>query len=373
MRIRIKALDTLFFRDGKPFGMDEATWATGIFPPPPSVFYGALRSLYFSLNPDKIPLAGTENDPTQELQIKSILMGKNKNEIYYPCPADFVVEKTEKTNKDFFLLNLKKETDGVVTNQLFKEYTIDRPLKQIESLQGSHVMTERNLRKYTAGSEPTSVLSSQSFFFIEPKVGIGRSNTTHTTDEGKLYRVGMLRPVGDDDKHIDFWIEFNLEGFDLSQAKKGFLKLGGEGKVVEYELAETLDADVFPELDDKFFKIVLLSPAIFQNTKFEKDKVHGWLPEFIGNDFTGQWNGVHVKLIGACLGKHQNIGGFNMQPHPHPKTMHKAVPVGSVYFFQIIGEKTDFMEKKQFFHFSNHRSNEGFGLAILANTKQIKL
>ena len=48
MIIQIDPLDTLFFRNGKPFTMGEETWADAVFPPYPSVVYGALRSAYFS-------------------------------------------------------------------------------------------------------------------------------------------------------------------------------------------------------------------------------------------------------------------------------------------------------------------------------------
>ena len=48
MTIQLDALDTLFFKDGKPFSLGEETWADGIFPPPPSVVYGATRTALIS-------------------------------------------------------------------------------------------------------------------------------------------------------------------------------------------------------------------------------------------------------------------------------------------------------------------------------------
>ena len=47
MHISIKPFDCLFVRDGKPFSMGDEVWASGIFPPPPSVVYGALRTAWF--------------------------------------------------------------------------------------------------------------------------------------------------------------------------------------------------------------------------------------------------------------------------------------------------------------------------------------
>lgn len=72
--IEIQALDTLFFRDGKPFDMGDDNWAEGIFPPPPSVIYGALRSAYFAEHPENMALANTDNDPTKEIRINQIFI-----------------------------------------------------------------------------------------------------------------------------------------------------------------------------------------------------------------------------------------------------------------------------------------------------------
>lgn len=54
MIISLEAIDTLFFRDGKPFTMGEDNFASGIFPPAPSVLYGALRSAYFACDVDSL-------------------------------------------------------------------------------------------------------------------------------------------------------------------------------------------------------------------------------------------------------------------------------------------------------------------------------
>ena len=72
MQIQIDPLDTLFFRDGKPFTMGEDSWASGIVPPYPSVIYGALRSAYFSNHITELKKATKWDDPTMNLKIKGI-------------------------------------------------------------------------------------------------------------------------------------------------------------------------------------------------------------------------------------------------------------------------------------------------------------
>ena len=90
MIIEIEALDTLFFRDGKPFSMGEEVWADGVFPPSPSVIYGALRSAYFANNSNELDRANESDDPTSNLEITSIYY-RFKNANYLPLPGGYKV------------------------------------------------------------------------------------------------------------------------------------------------------------------------------------------------------------------------------------------------------------------------------------------
>ena len=81
--IVLDAFDTLFFRDGKPFFMGDDTWADGIFPPPPSVISGALRTGYFSHHIDKLADAATGLDPTGQLCVTGICYKLLPDNNYY--------------------------------------------------------------------------------------------------------------------------------------------------------------------------------------------------------------------------------------------------------------------------------------------------
>ena len=78
MRIRIKALDTLFFRDGKPFTSGEETWADGTFPPYPSVLYGALRT-WFITNQKTLSDEIIENSGHIKLKNESVTLDFSGN------------------------------------------------------------------------------------------------------------------------------------------------------------------------------------------------------------------------------------------------------------------------------------------------------
>jgi len=183
----------------------------------------------------------------------------------------------------------------------------------------------------------------------EPKIGIGLSKETGTSEEGKLYRVGMSRL-----DNLSLLIDF--EGLDLPG--RGMMKLGGEGKAVSYQKHESVNFSVDKsKLDGNRFKLYLSTPAIFKN---------GWLPQWIDEStLEGEYKGLKLKLLTASIGKPILIGGFDMKARKH-KPMYKAVPAGSVYYFEII--KGDLENAFEVFNqkaISDFYPVQGFGIAYV--------
>ena len=106
MVIKINPLDTLFFKDGKPFSMGEETWASGLFPPYPGVIYGAIRTAYFGMHPEKLENLDQGNDPTKDLNIHSfhflshqkLANGKRTSKIIFHDSLDLVKKKKTVNN-----------------------------------------------------------------------------------------------------------------------------------------------------------------------------------------------------------------------------------------------------------------------------------
>lgn len=383
MRIRLTALDTLFFRDGKPFNRGEETWANGIFPPPPSVLYGALRSLYFTSNPKDIGKENTDNDPTNNLIINDIQISSGDN-LYFPCPLDVVVEKATKNTEDINYLSLNLDGTKRITSSNLDYHLSVKDNLEIEALEG--YISQRNFRKYLKGQTPNDVFSLDKLLTFEPKVGIGRDNNTHVSDDGLLYRVGMIRPEIQNENNqfvkLNIEIDFELETWNLPIGYKGFIKLGGEAKACSYEVISPKDKTNSEQLSSDVFKIYFLTPTIFKNDFLDYDgekKSYGWLPSFLDKNLEGELNGVKVKLLTAAIGKPKYLGGFDMKKR-NPKPMLKMIPEGSVYYFKIINNKdVEKLEKMQQpfilidedeqkgMKKSDKKSNQGFGLAYLTN------
>lgn len=362
--IKIEAIDTLFFRDGKPFSMGEETWADGIFPPNPSVLYGALRTKYFAEHPDEFSKANTENDPTKNLQILGFAFKINED-IQYPLPLDIHSEKKSKENIAY-LLTLSDKDTHFIDNYPFSKILVpneDLKFKVLEPLENGYI-TKANLEGYLNKEEKEYYPDQLTKYYVrEPKIGIGREDTSKTSKEGQLYRVNLIRPSVLENKELKT-IQFLIHYEGLNLPKKGFLKLGAESKIVNYT---TVVDEITPKFKNstpnrKLFKLYLSTPCYFEN---------GSLPDWI-NETTleGEYPKLKLKLLTAAVGKPIFIGGFDMK-NKKPKPMRKYVPAGSVYYFEIL--EGSFEDVVKVFHgnsISKERANEGFGISYVGVVKE---
>ncbi|MCL0062751.1 type III-B CRISPR module-associated protein Cmr3 [Peptococcaceae bacterium] len=360
MIIKIDALDTLFFRDGRPFAMGEDTWANSIFPCYPSVIYGVLRATYFANNVSKISLANTESDPTASLKIQAIYL-KINDTFYWPLPLDCVKIKGEKAEDGlievFLIKRNSKIREDIVSNYPCTDllHLPEGPENQKVDNVPDGILDEYTLREYLYskwGSDSVTVRQLSDCITLEPKIGIGRDKTTQTTsDEQKLYRVEMIRPANISEQ-ASIVVEFT--GIDIPS--NGFMKLGGENKAVYYEEIDGIRIEP-PKLKNKVFKLYLATPAMFEK---------GWLPGWVDEEsLTGTYKGIKLKLLTAAIGKYISIGGFDMRKK-EPKTMYKAVPAGSVYYFELVdGNLTKVVDVFHGKSVSDFQSEQGFGLALV--------
>lgn len=358
MRIRLSALDTLFFKDGKPFNKGDETWANGIFPPAPSVLYGALRSLYFTTNPAEIGKENTSQDVTKQLVINDIKIVDNHG-TYYVCPNDVVINKK---NKEEVVL-LKMQKTSTITSSCFNHHLYSQ--EEVEDIDG-FLLQEDFEEDYLNGQEPLSFIKKEKLISLEPKVGIGRDDITRIAKDGLLYRVGMIRL-----KNIMIEVDFDLNNWILDVGYKGFIKIGGEGKTCSFEVLAPSRINKIDTISSDIFKIYIASPTIFNNHQIKtKKNGQALFPNFLDENFEGQWNGLKVKLLTAAVGKPKYIGGFDMKKR-EPKPMLKMIPEGSIFYFKILDNKQHFKPLSQPFKFIDNvqKEKEGFGLAYLANIK----
>lgn len=343
MIIKIDPFDTLFFRDGKPFTMGDENWANGVFPPNPSVIYGAIRTAYFSNNIKDFEKANTPEDPTRNLRIKGIYFSNKDNKIYLPAPHDLVRKKEGKSISVLSMIDLKNIACSCTT-----QYVLMSPEK-VENIE-EELIDSDSLKKYLENSiEPiSSTIEMSTMVLSEPKIGIGVNNITGTNEEGQLYRFEMKRL-----RNLSLVIDF--EGIELQ--RKGIMKLGGEGKAVYYnEYSNNIASSVNIPAENRF-KIYFSTPAIFEK---------GWLPKWINEKtLEGEYEGFRLKMLTMSAEKPISIGGFDMKAHK-PKPMYRAIPAGSVYYFEVIeGDIKNIFATFNQRAISDLYSEQGFGISYI--------
>jgi len=366
MIIQIEPFDTLFFRDGKPFSMGDEVWASGIFPPPPSVLYGALRTTYFANHPQTLSKAQQADDPTRDLKITFIGIAIG-SQIYMPLGLDLVKEKENPSNQHFLSL----ASPSVLSSSPFYQETeastmVLRPgtSEPVETHEKGSLIRARDMGKYlnpakASGKKLLEEKGLENYLSKDAKTGIGRSRTTGSAEEGQLYRVEMVRLATATQSDISLVVEF--EGLDLPE--EGLMKLGGEAKSCTYRRTDRFSTQLAaPSSLSRAFRIYFATPAIFKD---------GWKPASISPSapLEVMFNGVPVRLLGAAIDKPLFQGGFDIKNRAF-KPIKRMVGAGSVFFCELIDPNKDANRAIAQLHgrcISDEKSQEGYGLAYLAS------
>ncbi|ETR70708.1 MAG: hypothetical protein OMM_03044 [Candidatus Magnetoglobus multicellularis str. Araruama] len=123
-------------------------------------------------------------------------------------------------------------------------------------------------------------------------------------------------------------------------------RLGGEGRMCHITALEASPIFSNTQLmitriqDTGRFKIVLLTPGFFENK--------GYYPDFLSQNNShfpeGEWeidgHKKKVQLVSMAVQRAKKIGGWNLATGV-PKPMIKAVPAGTVYYFEMVNFDPD--------------------------------
>ncbi len=326
--ISIKPFDTLFFRDGRPFGMGEESFAQFVFPPFPTTFYGALRSKIIAenggyekfkngKNPKLTAVAGTPNSKGS-LQIIGPLLRK-EGDFVLPLPADVFrgedgkFKKVPPCGKE--ILPWKGKEAGKIA------YLFLNGEKNALKADRTSLFKNSDFKEYLLGKGKFfSAVEKGEIYKAEPKVGIALEMPYKRVRRGYLYRLSMVRLRGDVD-FVVFYQGTNAVAFP----ERGLLQIGGEGRAAFYREEEVsppgLSQDEFEDAikGKKFIKLYLLTPAFIHENGLpylEKLKILG------------------LKLVGYSVKGLLWIGGWDMAKG-FPKPMRPAWSPGSILLFQF--------------------------------------
>lgn len=369
MEFKINPLDTLFFRDAKPFTMGEENWADSNFPPNPSVIYGALRTALATVKNKEISWYEIQDKlSTSSLKIQGLYYYLSTSEAkmpYFPLPNDFVEhkkntekQKLEKQNKEYEVKLLKpinkKSIISSKKKDILKVTFCSQNKEQVDELNNAFIKAI-DLIQYLENEITTINARKLSDYVVsEAKIGNSRNNESLSVEEGNLYRIDMNRIKTDFKNSItslELRVIFDLPNYEIADINGTLLRLGGESSLVQFASVgkNTLKIDVSKiVLKGEYFKMYLATPAIFNNGSF---------PDL------EQW-GIQATLVGACIGKVNSIGGYDILKNK-PKNMYKVIPAGSIFIYHTnnISKISDLQGKSV----SDLMSEQGYGIAYFGN------
>ena len=348
MDIRIEPLDTLFFRDGKPFTMGEDTWADSSSLPNPSVIYGALRTAVATQN--GIAFIDLPKMLKGNVTIKNIHY-RIDSKVVLPLPLDLVeyekdlhITIAESDAKEYEVKPLTLMPNKSIfskSKNTIKYFLVGNNWEHVESMENGLILTSE-FDKYLAGDlEKTNAFKLTDIILNETKIGIGRDDSTKTSDEGSLFRTDMKRGK-------DFEIGVNFELNNYSELSS-LVRLGGEGKIVNLTVSRrpVKIATKIIDFKSKYFKIYFATPCISINGEPNLSALK--------LDFK-------ATLVTACVGKPVNIGGFDMEKR-QAKSMYRTIPAGSVFYYEADSDDVSSLNDKQGVSLSDEMPEQGFGIA----------
>ena len=340
----VEPADVLLFRDGRSFSAANSdTLARGVFPPRPTVFYGAIRSALMSRNDADFdqptfglsgPVAdvvGTKTD-AGTLSIARFALARRTGdavERLYPVPSDVLVRKGDRdaprAERRYTLLRPREapgRTNG--PDDVHLPWTDDDALDAVYTA-ASGYLPEPAFREVVSGNETAlrNAIEAESLFRTEPRTSVALDDETGTGRSGRLFTVAFTRT----DSEVGFLLR--LEDDAGAVPPKGWLRLGGEARAAHFtrvDASKTAGGDLLSTIQKKGrFKLVLTTPAVFEQ---------GWRPDVVDRDGRGTLAGCSVQLRGAAVEGHEPLGGWDIAAG-RPKTTRRAVPAGGVYFFDL--------------------------------------
>lgn len=367
----IDALSPLVFRSGKPFGTE--TDQLNIVFPFPSSAAGLVRTQVMQQH------GISEPDALRQIAVNGLFLARCRNgdfrqpEILVRKPSDALYIKNKQNAVQLVRL-APAETEAGCGSDLpeglmpvyMTEHFDGKPQSGAEfwrwedfcAWQRGEALDFDTVNQNGAAALPT-----------ETRTHVAIDGSSLAAEEGKLFQTTAYDFASRAKSHHQGWENENY-GFLIrtdADLKTGLIRFGGEGRLSRLHPLDnhTLFSTAALPASAQSFSLTLLTPAVF---------AQGWLPEWLDADtLTGTLpdTNITVKLCAAALSRWQPVSGWDFE-HNRPKAMRKAVPAGSVYWFECIGGASVDLQKLAFQSLCGQQQDrkDGFGIVSPALWKK---
>ncbi|MGQ9487113.1 MAG: type III-B CRISPR module-associated protein Cmr3 [Armatimonadota bacterium] len=370
--VRIRGIDPLLFRDGRPFAAEiGALSARTLSCPYPATVTGFLRTLIGKR-------WGIDWNNKEHIQrvlnvaVQAPILQCNGEAVFH-APADAMVYKEEGSSeaKVMPLRPVQNLADGEGCN-LPKHLVPLNVTEETKSLSSYALWKHQDLFRWLGN--PTgagfAVPCEVTRMEVEERVHVC-INDKGTGEEGKLFSAQFLsferyrwgkKPMRDE-WHLLARV-LTDEQIDLQDVGL----LGGEKRLAAVEPASpkewpTCPASLQQALQGaKRVRMMLVTPAIFQN---------GWKPGWLNGKLEGMppsAPALSLKLVSAAVKRREAVSGWSYRAdRQQPKPTRLLAPAGSVYFFEVLDGDPSVLGTQAWLEAVSdapHDRRDGYGLAI---------
>ncbi|MBM3493953.1 MAG: type III-B CRISPR module-associated protein Cmr3 [Armatimonadetes bacterium] len=367
--IRIRGVDPLLFRDGRPFSEELGAQRADSLPVPyPGVVAGAVRTAVGNAvpgewTPDKAAKA-------RELAVHGPVVAIGHGRPVVAAPADAVLyrkDNDEKNPLQCMCLRPVAVPEGAGCN--IPDGMLPLDVTHEEKPEPGHRFWAWNdLERWLGAAEGEDFdpvpdkFPNIGYPAVEERTHV-KIGTNGIAEDGMLFTTASVCPMErrkTDDGPIERdWSYLVRVAHD--QAVSGPLFLGGERRVA---VADKADAKSWPTCPDdlkialaesKRIRMALVTPAIFAG---------GWKPGWAGGSPPGL-NGPKLTLKAACVPRREAVSGWDYAARG-PKAVRWLVPAGSVFFFEAEGDTSALASDGWLAPVSDNDQDrlDGYGLAV---------
>lgn len=333
-------VDTLFFRDGRPYHRRDLSQAgvVSLFPPRPTTLVGAVRAACArsmgwtggNWRPHVRSRLGDRADlgPLRfrgPVVVRRSDSGPGASECLFPVPANLIGSPAQNDPPpELALLAPGPEIECDIGSNVRLPTTADAPEGAKLLRESGWWITAAGLQAVLRNRRPaaTSLVHRRKLWVLEPRVGIVRGETTRTTDEGAIYSPAHVR--------LGRGVALAMETEGLPQEFVTACQslphpVGGEARACWLRCGtEPLSLPGMPDLgprnDAIRYTATLLTPA---DT--------GQPPRPGEHDYAG----LPGRLEAACLPRAELVGGWESHAQGGaPLALRPHLAAGSVLFLE---------------------------------------
>lgn len=377
----IDALAPLVFRNAKPFEAQSDT--NNIVFPSPAVAAGLLRSV--SAQQQKDFKGNFDTKALRQIAMGGVFLAQKDDavsgslKLLVPAPIDAVYPHDEHgVWQRYQPQSFDPDEWGCDLNEIYPDLQLlfldENPKSKASS--PTQFWAFSDFLKWHNGENLTVKETEQNGItqpLVDVRTHIAINDDTRTNQEGSFFQTAAYdfanrrKPTGGwETQRLGFVIASKC----VLQNDNDLVRFGGEGRL-SYLQKIALPADTFrqPEINSRYIKLILLTPAIF---------AQGWLPNWLNqNDLTGELphTSLKVKLKAAAVERWQPVSGWDLEKNK-PKPMRKTVSAGAIYWLEIQNHQ-DFDIQKELKKLAyqsvcddEQDQRDGFGIVAVSEWKK---